>query len=263
MNVYDIITERILKKLEEGTVPWRKPWQGGDAGIPRNVETGYPYSRHQRLHAGRGRLRLALLAHLPPSQAARRQRAQGRARHAGHLPGSGAIPRTARTAARTQRAVPILRYYRVFNVEQCDGVSIPVTSRAPQRAFVPLARCEEIVERMPDAPRIEHGRTHAAYLPARDTVILPARSAFESEAAYYATLFHELAHATGHARRLARPAVMDTASFGSHAYSRRSSSPRWALPSSAATPTSRPRRWRARLPTSMAGSASCAAMVGS
>jgi antirestriction protein ArdC len=50
--------------------------------------------------------------------------------------------------------------------------------------------------------------------------ILPARSAFESKPAYYATLFHELAHATGHARRLARPAVMDTASFGSHAYSK-------------------------------------------
>jgi antirestriction protein ArdC len=95
-----------------------------------------------------------------------------------------------------------------------------VTSLAPQRAFSPIARCEEIVERMPDAPRLEHGRTHAAYLPARDTVILPDRSAFEREAAFYATLFHELAHATGHARRLARPAVMDAASFGSHAYSK-------------------------------------------
>ena len=43
MNVYEIITERILGKLEESTVPWRKPWQGGEAGMPRNLHTGHLY----------------------------------------------------------------------------------------------------------------------------------------------------------------------------------------------------------------------------
>ena len=219
MNVYDIITERILKKLEEGTVPWRKPWQGGDAGIPRNVETGYPYR-------GINAFMLAAAGYASPYWLTFRQakRRGGTVRKGEH--GTLVVfwkwrdPENREDGGEDQRAVPILRYYRVFNVEQCDGVSIPVTSLAPQRAFAPIARCEEIVERMPDAPRLEHGRTHAAYLPARDTVLLPARNAFESEAAYYATLFHELAHATGHARRLARPAVMDAASFGSHAYSK-------------------------------------------
>jgi antirestriction protein ArdC len=219
MNVYDIITERILKKLEEGTVPWRKPWQGGDAGIPRNVQTGYPYR-------GINVFLLAAAGYASPYWLTFRQakRRGGNVRKGEH--GTPVIfwkrrdPEDGDDSGEDQRAVPVLRYYLAFNIEQCDGVSIPVTSLAPQRAFSPLARCEEILERMPDAPRIEHGRTHAAYLPARDTVILPARSAFESEAAYYATLFHELAHATGHARRLARPAVMDTASFGSHAYSK-------------------------------------------
>ena len=219
MNVYDIITERILKKLEEGTVPWRKPWQGGDAGIPRNVQTGYPYR-------GINVFLLAAAGYASPYWLTFRQvkRRGGTVRKGEH--GTPVIfwkrrdPEDGEDGGEDQRAVPVLRYYLVFNLEQCDGVSIPVTSLAPQRAFSPIARCEEILERMPDAPRIEHGRTHAAYLPVRDTVILPNRSAFESEAAYYATLFHELAHATGHARRLARPAVMDTASFGSHAYSK-------------------------------------------
>jgi antirestriction protein ArdC len=219
MNVYDIITERILKKLEEGTVPWRKPWQGGDAGIPRNVETGYPYR-------GINVFMLAVASYESPHWLTFRQakRRGGNVRKGEH--GTPVIfwkwrdPEDGEAGGEDERAIPVLRYYLVFNVEQCDGVSIPVTSLAPQRAFAPITRCEEIVERMPDAPRIEHGRTHAAYLPARDTVILPAQNAFESEAAYYATLFHELAHATGHASRLARPAVMDTASFGSHAYSK-------------------------------------------
>jgi antirestriction protein ArdC len=218
MNVYEIITERILKKLEAGTVPWRKPWQGGDAGIPRNVATGFPYRGiNPFLLAGAG---YASPYWLTFRQAKRRGGTVRKGEHGTPVifwkwrdPENG-------EGGDDERTIPILRYYLVFNIEQCDGVSIPVTSLAPQRAFAPITRCEEVVERMPDAPRIEHGRTEAAYLPARDTVILPDRSAFESEAAYYATLFHELAHATGHARRLARPAVMDAASFGSHAYSK-------------------------------------------
>jgi hypothetical protein len=79
-------------------------------------------------------------------------------------------------------------------VSQCDGVFVPVTSMPPQREFSPLVRCEEVVAGMPDPPTIESGRTQAAYLPARDKVIMPARSAFESAEAYYQTAFHELAH---------------------------------------------------------------------
>lgn len=30
-SVYQIVTDRIIKKLQEGTIPWRKPWQSGDA----------------------------------------------------------------------------------------------------------------------------------------------------------------------------------------------------------------------------------------
>ena len=32
-TVYDIITERICAQLEKGTVPWLKPWKGGDLGL--------------------------------------------------------------------------------------------------------------------------------------------------------------------------------------------------------------------------------------
>ena len=39
-KVYDIVTERILEALDQGTVPWRKPWT---AGIPRNATTNRPY----------------------------------------------------------------------------------------------------------------------------------------------------------------------------------------------------------------------------
>ena len=40
-SVYEIVTERILEKLEQGTVPWRKPWSAG--GAPRNLVSGKEY----------------------------------------------------------------------------------------------------------------------------------------------------------------------------------------------------------------------------
>jgi antirestriction protein ArdC len=35
MDVYSLITERIIEKLEHGTVPWHKPWRS--IGAPRNL----------------------------------------------------------------------------------------------------------------------------------------------------------------------------------------------------------------------------------
>jgi antirestriction protein ArdC len=43
---------------------------------------------------------------------------------------------------------------------------------------------------------------------------------FKSEESYYATLFHELSHSTGHKKRLNRDTVTDGAMFGSHSYSK-------------------------------------------
>jgi antirestriction protein ArdC len=35
MDVYSIITERIIEKLQQGMVPWHKPWRS--VGAPRNL----------------------------------------------------------------------------------------------------------------------------------------------------------------------------------------------------------------------------------
>jgi antirestriction protein ArdC len=41
MDVYGIITEKIINLLEEGIVPWRRPWTG--TGVPRNLVSMKPY----------------------------------------------------------------------------------------------------------------------------------------------------------------------------------------------------------------------------
>ena len=113
---------------------------------------------------------------------------------------------------------PILRYYTVFNVEQCDGVPSPAVET--RRPFEPLPQCERMVRGMPTPPRLEHQGTQAFYRPSTDTVMLPPPERFNSRDLYYSTLFHELTHSTGHESRLARKGITDAALFGSHEYSR-------------------------------------------
>ena len=42
-DIYQIITDRIVKQLENGIIPWRKPWHGVADGA-RSYITGKPYS---------------------------------------------------------------------------------------------------------------------------------------------------------------------------------------------------------------------------
>jgi antirestriction protein ArdC len=77
---------------------------------------------------------------------------------------------------------------------------------------------EEIVTLMAKRPEIKHGLAKAFYSPGVDIVAMPDRTRFDTEAGYYATLFHELTHATGHVSRLNRPTLTESSGFGSNPY---------------------------------------------
>jgi antirestriction protein ArdC len=92
----------------------------------------------------------------------------------------------------------------VFNLDQVEQVKRP----EDDVPFLPTDRIE-IAERvyagMPDKPITKHAATYQpVYVPSLDEVLMPHREQFESGPAYYAALFHELAHSTGHAKRLNR-----------------------------------------------------------
>ena len=88
MKVEEIITNRILKLLEAGTVPWHKPWanrQTGDRCLSAQRHYQAPLSRNQRLYSREPGLRLAVLAHLQRGASAWRSREGWRARLADRL----------------------------------------------------------------------------------------------------------------------------------------------------------------------------------
>ena len=68
--------------------------------------------------------------------------------------------------------------------------------------FVDYAPAEETI-RLSGA-EIRFGGDHALYNRRDDTILCPPKNRFEKESQYYGTIFHELAHWTGHESRLNR-----------------------------------------------------------
>jgi antirestriction protein ArdC len=75
------------------------------------------------------------------------------------------------------------------------------------------------VEEWKDSPYISHNAEYACYVPSNDTVRIPNPRRFFKGEQYYSTLFHELVHSTGHARRLNRHSKFPNHKFGSADYS--------------------------------------------
>lgn len=213
MNGYDRITERIVALLEQGTVPWHKPWKA-KTGLPRNLITKKPYR-------GVNVILLMSMEYESPFWLTYHQATElgGSVRK-----GEKSCPvvfwkplKVADEESGDEKKIPLLRIYHVFNSSQCDGLKLTPTANEP---LVHTAKPAEIVLNMPRPPAIRHGMARAYYSPSDDEVGMPDRGLFEAESGYYATLFHELVHSTGHKSRLHRSTLIQNTGFGSDPYSR-------------------------------------------
>jgi len=212
-DVYQIVTNQILAQLEKGVIPWRKTWT--DSGIPKNLITKKPY---------RG-LNVWLLASLGYAQNYFLTFQQ--LKEAG-----GTIKKDEKPyivvfykwlEAENQKdgeerlKKPLLRYYKVYNIAQCDGIKNELMSPVLKPNH-PIEECKFIVESMPNLPLILFRNDDAYYHPEGDYINMPTIDRFESSEAYYATLFHEIIHSTGHKSRVGRREVMEKTRFGSEQY---------------------------------------------
>lgn len=214
-NAYDIITDRILDLLEQGTVPWHKPWTGG--GLAKNLISKRPYR-------GINCFLLNISGYGSPFWATLNQinKLGGRV-----IKGQKSTPvvfwkwleiEDQETGEKVEK--PFLRYYRVFNLEQTEGLETPESDKPQEIQFTPIERCERLIRDMPNKPMGQHKHQAAWYKPSLDLVNMPRPETFVSEEEYYSTWFHELSHSTGHQSRLNRPTLTEMAPFGSTNYSK-------------------------------------------
>jgi len=115
----------------------------------------------------------------------------------------------------------VLRYYRLFNLEQCE-LPQTVLDKLPKietHQHDPIEAAERIVAGMPNPPEIQYAGSKAFYSPITDRITLPPRELFTSTEEIYACLFHEASHASGSVKRLNRKSITEAAPFGSPTYS--------------------------------------------
>ena len=105
----------------------------------------------------------------------------------------------------------VLKSFRVFNLDQIDGIQAP--AQEERQPFTAIEDAEKILAASP--ARIAIGGTQAFYRPSDDTIHLPAREAFMNPEAFYNVALHEMCHSSGHVSRLARDF---RGRFGSEAY---------------------------------------------
>ena len=220
MSVYAIVTQKVMALLGQGIVPWKRPWSL-DGSVPANLVSKREY---------RG-VNLWLLPNTYPTGWFLSAKQIGDlggtildGQHAkGHVVVFWKVSREVDAAGNPvldshgrPGTIRMLRYYKVWNVDQCQGIEYP--REVPERIHEPVEQAEQVIAHMPHPPTIQHDEARAWYRAGIDTVNVPRRGLFDGIGGYYGTMFHELAHSTGHPTRLARRTLDDKNDFGSRPY---------------------------------------------
>jgi len=207
-DLHEEVTNRIIEAIEAGTEGWSKCWQ---STMPKNGITGRPYN-------GINVLLLWLAADKAGFQSSDWMTFK-QARQAGGMVRKGekgttvvfykslSVTEKDDSGEEIRKEIPLLRSFTVFNREQIDGLP-----EAGQGAPVDrMAAADAIIDG--SGAVIKHGEP--AYHPVADFITLPHIEAFRSADHFYATALHELAHWTGHQKRLNRDL---SGRFGNEAY---------------------------------------------
>ena len=210
-DIYEQVTDRIITQLEQGVVPWKSPYFS-KVGFPRNFSTGKAYQGINVFLLGS--LRFTSPYFLTFIQAKELGGHVRKGEHGSLVVKYGTYtkheddaPAQEDESCETRR---FLKSYTVFHASQIEGIEFPKAENLPELSITEkTARAREIVAAMPNAPAIFEGNAVPCYRPKSDSVHMPERCFFDTEEAYYSTLFHELCHASGAKHRLARKSLLE------------------------------------------------------
>lgn len=227
VDIYQKVTDLVIAELEKGCAVWRQSW--GSQGMPQNVLSRKNYRGWNALWLGF--VTLSRGYSQPYFLTFKQAQAKGGTVRKGEHGYPVVFWATKEKKAPQQQELPVsenenvgvekyrfLKTYTVFNIDQTEGVDFAQTTCAQEQDRIVI--CEQVVEAMPQAPRILFDSKYPYYQPTLDQVHMPPLQHFSPVEEYYSTLFHELAHSTGHASRLNREELTNSSGFGTERYSK-------------------------------------------
>lgn len=223
-DTYQRITNFVIEQLEQGNIVWQRGWN--KLGFPKNIISNHVYQGWNVFLLNFITMYYSyktpyFLTYVQATAAG------GKIRR-----GQTGIPVVwwatledkdkvtevnGKMQAQTYR-VP--KCHTVFNIDQTHGIEFPKVEKLLRSHSGKLQACEDIINNMPDRPGIKHGGDRAYYDRAADCITLPKEEIFHSDEAYYKTKLHELAHSTGHIKRLNREELVKSDGLGNELYSK-------------------------------------------
>lgn len=242
-TVYDIITEKIIEQIESGTPPWKAGWM-------RKHFNGFAKREYQGLNQLLLSWDMQVMEYISPVWFSFKQIQQLGGNIKKGAKSSMVIFNKKITAQNNDKDEEkegkkddlevfdeseqgkdkqedrkdkkpktffLMRYYRVFNLDDVEGID---KSKYVNLANTKEEKPENIVKGMQnDGLNIQYTGVQPCYIPSWDTVQIPDIGNFESTDSYYSSLFHEIAHSTGHESRLKRAGVSNIDTGDKHQYS--------------------------------------------
>lgn len=230
VNVYQMVTDRIINELEKGIIPWHKPWSG--AGLANGGAVNYvsrkPYSMLNQMLLGRegeyltfkqikelnGNVKKGAKSSMVVFFTMIKSQKQKQENN------------DTDTIKVKEHLIPVLKYYRVFHINDCEGIESKVKDGEPSEPTIqPIEAADNIIDGYLNREKKlkfqnDKPSDRAYYSPHFDEVVVPMKSQYQVAEEYYSTTFHELTHSTIPPYRCDRKTENENAFFGNEDYSR-------------------------------------------
>ena len=217
-SVYEMVTERIINQLEQGVIPWEKPWTGIRSGAYNRVSKKSYSLLNQMLLQHKGEY-----ATFKQWQDLGGHVRKGEKSEIVVFWKIQPIEEEKEDGTKEVKQIPLLRYFNVFHISQVDGVE-PLSKDALNE-IEPIEKAESILHSYwtKENITVEHVASDKAYYsPSLDMIHLPLFEQFISANEYYSTAFHESIHSTMKESRCDRAEDRKgkLVAFGSNEYSK-------------------------------------------
>jgi len=221
INVYQMVTDRIIAQLEQGVCPWHCPWSKTGENLAISYVSRKPYSFLNQMLLGRNGEYLTF----------NQVKALGGSVKKGATAGMVVFfkwfekEKTNADGEKETERIPVLKYYHVFHLSDTTGIESKLQPVECESTLTPSERAEQAISEYltrEDKLRFcnDQPSDRAFYTPALDMVTVPMLSQYEIMEEYYSTTLHEFIHSTGAKHRLDRFKDGKSAAFGSETYSR-------------------------------------------
>ncbi len=225
-DTYQRITDYVIEQLDKGEIVWQKGWN--TYGLPRNAVTANTYQGWNAFFLNfvtmyneyKTPYFLTYKQAMDKGGTIRRGQKGYAIIWWATMEDKSKIVNTNESGEAEYLQYRVPKTHVVFNIDQTYGIEFPQVEKPFRTHTEKIHACEKVINEMNDRPLIKHGGDKAYYIPSIDAITLPPVEMFHSDQAYYKTLFHELAHSTGHVSRLNRKEINRFKKFGDENYSR-------------------------------------------